>query len=144
MCCCLVHRKIHAWQQKKHGWSKASELVPCSLLPYWNPNKAIFHDGITLRLKLNGWSKIRDPVLAKFKHVTVIVTYMLLCCDWITYVPALWNFQKAVFEPYSYGKKYTTFSFPIQGALASNICLRDVPTWSCIQLYTKRSGSLTL
>ena len=26
-------------------------------------------------------------------------------------MPALWNFQKADFEPYSYGKKYTTFFF---------------------------------
>ena len=77
--------------------------------------------------ELNGWSKIRDPVPVKFKHVTVIVTCTLLCCDWITYVSALWNFQKADFEPYSYGKKYTTFSFPIHGALASNICLRDTP-----------------
>ena len=40
-------------------------------------------------------------------------------------MPALWNFQKADLEPYPYGKKYTTFSFPIHGALASNMCLRD-------------------
>ena len=97
---------------------------------------AIFRDGFPLRLELNGWSKIRDPVTAKFKHVTVIVTCTLLCCDDVTYVPALWNFQKADLEPYPYGKKYTTFSFPIHGALASNICLRDAPTCSCIQLYT--------
>ena len=42
-------------------------------------------------------------------------------------MPALWNSQKADFEPYSYGKKYATFSFPIHGALASNISLRDAP-----------------
>ena len=40
------------------------------------------------------------------------------------YVPALWKFQKADFKPYTYGKKYTAFSFPIHEALASNICLR--------------------
>ena len=97
---------------------------------------AIFRAGFPLRLELNGWSKIRDPVTAKFKHVTVIVTCTLLCCDDVTYVPALWNFQKADLVPYPYGKKYTTFSFPVHGALASNICLRDAPTCSCIQLYT--------
>ena len=31
--------------------------------------------------------------------------------------------KKADLEPYPYGKKYTTFSFPIHGALASIICL---------------------
>ena len=86
---------------------------------------AIFRDGFSLWLELNGWSKIRDPVPAKFKHVTVIVTCTLLCCDDVTYVPALWNFQKADLKPYPYGKKYTTFSFPLLGALASNICLED-------------------
>ena len=104
---------------------------------------AIFRDGFPLRLELNGWSKIRDPVTVKFKHVTVIVTCTLLRCDDVTYVPALWNFQKADLKPYPYGKKYTTFSFPIHGALASNICLGDAPTCSCIQLYTQCSGSLT-
>ena len=85
-------------------------------------------DRISLQLELNGGSKIRDPVPAKFNQVsdvTNIVTCTLLCCDYVMYVPALWNFQKADFKPYSYGKKYTTFSFPIHGALASNICLRD-------------------
>ena len=97
---------------------------------------AIFRDGFPLRLELNGWSKIRDPVTAKFKHVTIIVTCTLLCCDDVTYVPALWNFQKADLEPFPYGKKYATFSFPIHEVLASNICLRYAPTCSCIQLYT--------
>ena len=80
---------------------KASELVPCSVLPQLEFN-AIFRDGFLLRLKLNGWSKIRDPVTVKFKHVTVIVTCTLLRCDDITYVLALWNFQKADLEPYPY------------------------------------------
>ena len=101
---------------------RASSLQFTSPLEF----NAIFCDGFTLWLELNGWSKI-DPVTAKFKHVTVIVTCMLLCCDDVTYVPALWNFQKADLEPYPYGKKYTTFSFPIHGTLASNICLRDAP-----------------
>ena len=41
------------------------------------------------QLKLNGGSKIRDPVPAEFKYVTVIVTCTLLCCDWTAYVPVL-------------------------------------------------------
>ena len=55
----------------------------------------IFRDGFTLQLKLNGWSKIRAPVTAKFKHVTVIVTCTLLCCDDVTYVPAAVKFPKS-------------------------------------------------
>ena len=51
--------------------------------------------------------------MAKFKHVTVIVTCTLLRCDDVTYmyVPALWNFQNADLKPYPYDKKYTIFFF---------------------------------
>ena len=42
---------------------------------------AIFHEGINLRHELTEWSKIRDPVPAKFKHVTNIVTCTLLWCN---------------------------------------------------------------
>ena len=70
---------------------RASSLQFTSPLEF----NAIFRDGFTLLLELNGWIKIRYPVTAKFKHVTVIVTCTLLCCDDVTYVPALWDFQKA-------------------------------------------------
>ena len=33
--------------------------------------------------------------MAKFKHVTIIVTCTLLCCDDVTYVPELRNFSKS-------------------------------------------------
>ena len=59
---------------------------------------AIFCDGFTLRHELTARSKICDPVPAKFKHVTNIVTCALLCCDYVTYVPAL-KFPEADFEP---------------------------------------------
>ena len=88
---------------------RASSLQFISPLEF----NAIFRDGFPLRQELNGWSKICDPVKAKFKHVTFIVTCMFLHCDDVTYVPALWNFQKADLKPYPYGKKYTTFSFII-------------------------------
>ena len=52
---------------------RASSLQFTSPLEF----NAIFRDGFPLRLDLNGWSKIRDPVTAKFKHVTVIVTCTL-------------------------------------------------------------------
>ena len=76
---------------RKNQGLRASSLQFTSPLEF----NGIFHGGFTLRLKLNGWSKIRDPVLVKFKHVTVIVTCTLLCCDDVTYVLALWNFQKS-------------------------------------------------
>ena len=72
---------------------------------------AIFRDGFPLRLELNGWSKIRDSVPAKFKHVTNIVTCTFLCCDDVTFVPALWYFQKADLEPSPYGKMIHHFFF---------------------------------
>ena len=61
--------------------TKASELVPDSLFTSPLEFNVIFHDGIILRHELTAASKIRDPVPAKFKHVTKIVTCMLLCCD---------------------------------------------------------------
>ena len=107
--------------------TKASELVPCSLLPHWNSMR--FFATVSL-YDSNSMDEVKFATLYRQS------SNMLLCCDDVTYVPALWNFQKADLEPYLYGKKYTTFSFPIHGAFASNVCLRDAPTYSCIQLYT--------
>ena len=76
---------------------RASSLQFTSPLEF----NAIFRYGFPVRVDLNGWSKIRDPITAKFKLVqtrTVIVTCTLLCCDDVTNM-ALWNFQKADFEP---------------------------------------------
>ena len=69
----------------------AVQGLRASSLKFTSPLKfnAIFRDGITLQLELNGGSKIRDPVPAKLKHVTNIVTCTLLSCDYVTYVPAL-------------------------------------------------------
>ena len=69
---------------------RASSLQFTSPLEF----SATFRDSFPLRLELNGWSKICDPVTAKFKHFTVIVTCTLLCCDDFTYVPAPVKFQK--------------------------------------------------
>ena len=44
---------------------RASSLQFTSPLEF----NAIFRDGFPLRVDLNGWSKIRNPVTAKFKHV---------------------------------------------------------------------------
>ena len=93
--------------------AKASELVPCSLLPHWNSMR--FH-GFTLWLELNGWSKIRDPVTAKFKHVTVIVTCSLLCCNDVTYVAGAVKFpKKLTWNPTLPAKNAPLFLFPYMG-----------------------------
>ena len=47
---------------------RASSLQFTSPLEF----NAIFRDGFPLRVDLNGWSKIRDPVTAKFKHARVL------------------------------------------------------------------------
>ena len=64
---------------------RASSLQFTSPLEF----NAIFREGFPLRHELTAGSKIRDPVPAKFKHVTNIVICTLLCCDYVTYVPAL-------------------------------------------------------
>ena len=67
-----------------------------------------------LRHELTAGSKICDPVPAKFKHVTNIVTCMLLCCDYVTYVPAL-KFPKSRLWTLGYWQKIHHFSFPTNG-----------------------------
>ena len=47
---------------------RASSLQFTSPLEF----NAIFRNGFPLRLDLNGWSKIRDPVMAKFKHARLL------------------------------------------------------------------------
>ena len=90
---------------------RASSLQFTSPLEF----NAIFWDGFPLRLELNGWSKIRNPVMAKFKHVKVIVTCTLLCCDDVTYVSALWNFKKLTSNPTLTAKNTPLFLFPYMG-----------------------------
>ena len=70
--------------------------------------------------------------------------------DWerdylITYVPVLKFQKKADFISYNAGGKIHKFSsLSMWRALARNIRLRDVPTCSCIQLYTQCSGYPTI
>ena len=68
--------------------------------------------------------KIRDPVPAKFKHVTKIVTCTLLCVMWSRTCQALWNFQKADFKPYYAGKNTLLFVFPDMGCSLKIFALR--------------------
>ena len=112
----------HAWMKLCRFWdlpciSVFQQGLRASSPQFTSPLEfnAIFRDGFTLWLELNGWSKIRDPVKAKFKHVTVIVTCTLLCCDDVTYVRALWNFQKADLEPTLTAKNTPLFLFPYMG-----------------------------
>ena len=85
---------------------RASSLQFTSPLEF----NAIFRDGFTLRLELTAGSKIRDSVPAKFKHVTNIVTCTLLCCDYVTYVPAL-KFPKSWLRTLGYRQKIHHFFF---------------------------------
>ena len=85
---------------------RASSLQFTSPLEF----NAIFRDGFTLRHELTAGSKIRDPVPAKFKHVTNIVTCTLLCCDYVTYVPAL-KFPKSWLRTLGYRQKINHFFF---------------------------------
>ena len=85
---------------------RASSLQFTSPLEF----NAIFRDGFTLRHELTAGSKIRDPVPAKFKHVTNIVICTLLCCDYVTYVPAL-KFPKSWLWTLGYRQKIHHFFF---------------------------------
>ena len=85
---------------------RASSLQFTSPLEF----NAIFRDGFPLRHELTAGSKIRDPVPAKFKHVTNIVTCMLLCCDYVTYVPAL-KFPQSWLRTLGYRQKIHHFFF---------------------------------
>ena len=85
---------------------RASSLQFTSPLEF----NAIFCDGFTLRHELTAGSEIRDPVLAKFKYVTNIVTCTLLCCDYVTYVPAL-KFPKSWLRTLGYRQKIHHFFF---------------------------------
>ena len=51
-----------------------SQGLRASSLQFTSPLEfnAIFRYGFPLRVDLNGWSKIRDPVTAKFKHARLL------------------------------------------------------------------------
>ena len=89
-----------------------SQGLRASSLQFTSPLEfnAIFRDGFTLRHDLTAGSKIRDPVPAKFKHVTNIVICPLLCCDYVTYVPAL-KFPKSWLRTPGYRQKIHHFFF---------------------------------
>ena len=57
-----------------------------------------------------------------------IVTCTLLCCDYVTYVPAL-KFPKSWLRILGYRQKIHHFFFPTNGALATNICRSYAPTY---------------
>ena len=116
---------------------KAFELVPGILHPCSNSMWFFARDHSINYCSL-GEMRFPTPEPAKFKHVKNIVTCTLpwlLCFDWITYVPALWNFQKADFEFYQQKIHHFFFS-KTWGSRLKYLSLRDVPTCSCIQLYT--------
>ena len=73
---------------------------------------AIFHDGFTLRHELTAGSEICDPVPAKFKHVTNIVTCTCTML-WLRHVRASTEISKKLTSnPRLSAKNTPTFSFP--------------------------------
>ena len=74
-------------------------------------------------------------ILAKLKHVTVIVTCTYYVVIGSRTCRRCEISKKLTLNP-SLTAKNTTFSFPIHGAIGSNICLKDAPTCPCIQPYT--------
>ena len=56
------------------GVSADYQGLRASSLQFTSPLEfnAIFRYGFPLRVDLNGWSKIRDPVTAKFKHAQLL------------------------------------------------------------------------
>ena len=72
----------YRWQSDRGRWHKKLDAkltcfnqgLRASSLQFTSPLEfnAIFRDGFPLWLDLNGWSKIRDPVTAKFKHARLL------------------------------------------------------------------------
>ena len=60
--------------ENRSGVSYPKQGLRASSLQFTSPLEfnAIFRDGFPLRLDLNGWSNIRDPVTAKFKHARLL------------------------------------------------------------------------
>ena len=106
----MISRERLIWCCQFCSWHiqglRASSLQFTSPLEF-NVN---FRDGFTPRHDLTAGSKIRDPVTAKFKHVTNIVLCTLLCCDYVTYVPAL-KFPKSWLRTLGYRQKIHHFFF---------------------------------
>ena len=99
----FLHHFRHILMYMRQGL-RASSLQFTSPLEF----NAIFRDGFTVRHELTAGSEIRDPVPAKFKHVTNIVC--VLCCDYVTHVPAL-KFPKSWLRTLGYRQKIHHFFF---------------------------------
>ena len=114
----LLHRRSSRTRMRFVGpdqsiYAKASELVPCSLLPHWNSMR--FFATVSL-YDSNSMDEVKSATLYRGGHVTNIVTCTLLCCDWIMYVLALWNFQKSWLWTLLLRQKNTPlFLFPYMG-----------------------------
>ena len=76
---------------------------------------AIFRDGFTLRHELTAGSEIRDPVPAKFKHVTKIVTCTCTML-WLRHIRAGTEISKKLTSnPRLSAKNTPLFLFPQMG-----------------------------
>ena len=62
------------WLFRLSCFPTPSQGLRASSLQFTSPLEfnAIFRYGFPLRVDLNGWSKIRDPEFAKFKHAQLL------------------------------------------------------------------------
>ena len=88
---------------------KASELVPCSLLPHWNSMR--FFATVSLS-DMNSLQEVKFAILYRQSSNTSRILYLvrLLCCDYVTYVPAL-EFPKSSLRTPGYRQKIHHFFF---------------------------------
>ena len=77
--CSLWPAALYMQVGPMHAWfiflsTYLTQGLRASSLQFTSPLEfnAIFRDGFPLRVDLNGWSKIRNPVTAKFKHVRLL------------------------------------------------------------------------
>ena len=104
------------WSKNYLNYTKRPNFA-CGNLQFTSPLEfnAIFRDGFTLRHELTAGSEIRDPVPAKFKHVTNIVTCTCTML-WLRHVHAGTEISKKLTSnPRLSAKNTPLFLFPQMG-----------------------------
>ena len=119
----------------RHEWSKVSELVPCSLLPYWNsmPLFATVSLSDMNSLQEVKFATLSGKVQTRHKYCNLYVTML-----WLRHVRAGTEISKKLTSnPRLSAKNTPLFLFPQMGhSLQILILSKLCPTYSCIQLYT--------
>ena len=87
------------WQEPKidFGYTKASELVPCSLLPHWNSMRFFATVSLSDMASLQEvkFSTLYRQSSTRHEYCNLYVYYVVITSRTCQH----WNFQKADFEP---------------------------------------------